>query len=163
MTSEQNANAIRRGRISGIFSNRSALLCAPMLDKSLAPHAGRAYVLLRLVVGALFAFHGVQKVFGYMAEQPQEMFTQLWIGGVLELVTGVLIAIGLFTRWAAFIASGMMAVAYFQFHSPFWQSEPAVSLWPAINKGELAVVYCFLFLFIACQGSWIGGGKKEEK
>lgn len=131
-----------------------------MLDKHLAPHAGRVYVLLRLVVGVLFAFHGAQKVFGYLAEAPKEMFTQLWIGGVIELVTGTLIAIGLFTRWAAFFASGMMAVAYIQFHWKFALDESA---WPGVNKGELAVVYCFLFLFIACQGNWAGAAKAKAK
>jgi putative oxidoreductase len=125
-----------------------------MLDKYLAPCAGFAYGLLRLVVGLAFAFHGAQKVLGLMAE-PKPMFTQLWIGGVIELSTGVLIAIGLFTREAAFLASGTMAVAYIQFHWKFQLDENAL---PAINKGELALVYCFLFLFIACQGRSLRGG-----
>jgi putative oxidoreductase len=125
-----------------------------MLDKYLAPCAGFAYGLLRLVVGLAFAFHGAQKVLGLMAE-PQPMFTQLWIGGVIELATGVLIAIGLFTREAAFLASGTMAVAYIQFHWKFQFDENAL---PAVNKGELALVYCFLFLFIACQGRSLRGG-----
>ncbi|MCR9244626.1 MAG: DoxX family protein [bacterium] len=129
-----------------------------MLDKTLAPHGGRAYVLLRFVVGLLFAMHGVQKVFGYLADAPKEMFTQIWIGGVIELATGALVAVGLFTRWAAFLASGTMAVAYFQFHWPFVFDQSA---WPIVNEGELAVVYCFLFLYIACQGNWAGPGKKK--
>jgi putative oxidoreductase len=115
------------------------------LDK-LEPHA---YALLRVVAGAMFAFHGVQKVFGWLG-RTQAVGSQLWIGGVIELVGGVLIAIGLFTRWAALVASGTMAVAYFQFH---WKLDLADYRWlPAINKGELAALYCFVFLLIALRG-----------
>jgi putative oxidoreductase len=72
--------------------------------------------------------------------------SQFWFAGVIELVGGLLIAIGLFASWAAFIASGEMAVAYFIVHAKD-------SFWPVVNKGELAVLYCFVFLLIACRGA----------
>jgi len=110
------------------------------------PHA---YALLRIVAGAMFAFHGVQKVIGWLGHT-QPVGSQLWIGGVIELVGGTLVAIGLFTRWAALIASGTMAVAYIQFH---WKLELAGYQWlPAINRGELAALYCFVFLLFALRG-----------
>jgi putative oxidoreductase len=114
----------------------------------LAMFAEPAYALLRIVAGAMFAFHGVQKVFGVLGEK-EAVGTQLWIGGVLELVCGVAIALGLFTRLAAFLASGMMAVAYFQYH---WKFQLGAAFFPAVNQGELAVLYCFVFLYIACKG-----------
>lgn len=109
------------------------------------------YAKLRIVAGAMFAFHGVQKIIGWHATNAPPAFgSQIWVGGVIELVGGTLIAIGLLTRAAAFLASGMMAVAYFQFH---WKFQTAGALWiPAINKGELAVIYCFVFLLIAVRG-----------
>ena len=117
------------------------------LDKKLAPQTSNAYMLLRTIAGALFAFHGMQKVLGILGESAPVM-SQLWIGGVVELGAGSLLVLGLFTRWAAFLASGTMAVAYIQFHWDFFAASP----WPAENGGELAVVYSFLFLYIACQG-----------
>lgn len=113
-----------------------------------------AYAALRIVSGALFTFHGVQKILGWLATKAPPAFgTQLWVGGVIELVGGALIALGLFTRHAAFLCSGTMAVAYTQFH---WKLAFAGSQWlPIVNKGELAVVYCFVFLYIWTQGSGI--------
>jgi putative oxidoreductase len=130
-----------------------------MLDKVLSPHSERAYAIMRVVVGLLFSFHGMQKVLGFMVAQPQPVMSQLWIGGVIELLTGLMIVAGLFTRWAAFLASGTMAVAYCQFH---WKLQLGAGLIPTVNKGELAVVYCFLFLFIACKGagSWSVDGRR---
>jgi putative oxidoreductase len=121
--------------------------------KRLSKFEAEAYALLRIVAGALFAVHGAQKVLGFLGPS-KPMFSQLWFGGVIELVGGVLIALGLFTRWAAFIASGTMAVAYLQFH---WKGNFAGWSWlPMVNKGELAVIYCFVFLLIALRGpgSW---------
>jgi putative oxidoreductase len=110
------------------------------------------YAVLRAVAGVLFACHGMQKLFGWFSPPKQpEMWSQLWIGGVIELVAGLLIALGLFTRPAAFLASGTMAVAYFQFH---WKLELADSMWaPIVNRGEMAVIYCFLFLLFAMRGA----------
>ena len=105
---------------------------------------------LRVVVGGMFACHGVQKLFGGFGEPSLPVGSQLWIGGLIELVTGVLIAVGLVTRLASFLASGTMAVAYFQFHV-----DGVFADWhwlPMVNKGELAVVYCFLFLVFATSG-----------
>lgn len=111
------------------------------------------YSVLRIVAGALFAFHGAQKVLGVLSEFTPQVGSQLWIGGVIELVAGALIALGVLTRPLAFLASGQMAVAYTQFH---WKLALARGLWlPAINKGELAVIYCFLFLFFAARGNGI--------
>jgi len=110
--------------------------------------ADYAYAALRFMSGWMFAYHGAQKVF-LSAERPP-LVSQIGLGGVIELVCGLLIAIGLKTRGAAFLASGTMAVAYIQFH---WKFQFNSNFFPAANQGELAVVYCFLFLFIACQGS----------
>ena len=120
-----------------------------MLSKLLKPHADRAYALLRIMTGAMFAFHGVQKIFGILSKHQHQVGSQIWIGGLIELVAGVAIAIGVFTSWAAFLSSGTMAVAYFQFH---WKFQFDSQIFPAINKGELAVLYCFVFLMIACRG-----------
>ena len=108
------------------------------------------YAALRIVAGAMFAFHGAQKVLGWHSQFMPPVGSQLWIGGLIELVGGALIALGLFTRPLAFLVAGEMAVAYFQFH---WKLAIADGMWlPGINKGELAVIYCFLFLFIAAHG-----------
>lgn len=110
-----------------------------------------AYALLRVVAGAMFTCHGLQKIFGlYATGARPAMGSQSWIGGIIELVAGVLIVLGLFTRVAAFLAAGEMAVAYFQFH---WKLQLGAGKWlPLINKGELAVLYCFVFLFICARG-----------
>lgn len=120
-----------------------------MLKNVLSPLSESVYAALRVVAGVMFAFHGVQKVFGVLSEYQPEVMSQLWIGGVIELVGGLLIAIGLFTRWAAFISSGTMAVAYIQFH---WKFAFDSSFFPTINEGELALLYSFVFLFIAAKG-----------
>jgi putative oxidoreductase len=103
--------------------------------------------LLRLVTGFMFMQHGLQKVFGLLTDKAKpELMSQFGIGGLLELVGGTLVMIGLLTRPAAFVLSGMMAVAYFQFHQPRgWL--------PIQNDGELAVLYCFVFLYLAVTGS----------
>jgi putative oxidoreductase len=110
-----------------------------------------AYAALRFVAGAMFAFHGVQKIFGVLTDHQPPMWSQVWFGGLIELVCGALIAIGLLTRPAALLASGTMAVAYFQFHWPF---EMENFKWiPTLNKGELAVMYAFVFLMFAVGGA----------
>jgi putative oxidoreductase len=108
-----------------------------------------AYALLRLVAGLMFSFHGAQKIFGILSEFRPGVGSQAWFGGLIELICGLLIFLGFQTRWAAFIASGEMAVAYFQFH---WKFQIDQSFFPAINKGELAALYCFVFLYIATRG-----------
>ena len=120
--------------------------------KQLAKYEDQAYALLRIVTGLMFSFHGVQKTFGVLSEFRPPVGSQIWFGGIIELITGLLVLVGLQTRWAAFLASGQMAVAYFQFH---WKFQLGENFFPAINKGELAVLYCFVFLFIACRGGVI--------
>jgi putative oxidoreductase len=107
-----------------------------------------AYLLLRLVAGLLFAEHGLQKLFGLLGGSRVPLMSELGLAGVIELVAGVMVAFGVFPRWAALVASGEMAVAYFTQHAP-------QGFWPVQNHGELAVLYCFVFLHIAARG----GGK----
>lgn len=125
------------------------------MNRLLASMTELAYALLRIVSGLLFACHGMQKCFGMFAD-PEHPMTQLplqmRIGGWIELVTGLLMAIGLFTRSAAFLASGTMAVAYVQFH---WKGQMDMNFFPIVNKGEPALINAFLFLFIACKGAGI--------
>ncbi len=107
-----------------------------------------AYALLRLFAGVMFALHGSQKLLGFPpSERGTVSLASLpGVAGVIELVGGLMIAIGLFAGLAAFIASGEMAVAYFMAHAPR-------GFWPVLNEGEVAVLYCFLFLYIATRGS----------
>lgn len=118
----------------------------------LTPLTDPVYATMRIVVGLLLAFHGAQKVLGVLAASQPPVGSQLWIGGMIELVTGLLVAVGILTSLAAFLASGTMAVAYVQFH---WKFAFDSAFFPAINNGELALVYAFLFLYIACRGSGI--------
>src|SRR5688572_32204830 len=102
----------------------------------LTPYADRAYALLRIVSGFAFSIHGWQKMFGVLGGQRPAFGTQMWLGGAIELVCGTLILLGLFTRGAAFLASGTMAVAYIQFH---WNFAFNDRFFPAVNKGEPAL------------------------
>ena len=102
------------------------------------------YAVLRVVAGLLFACHGAQKLFGVLGGQVAGE-PMMILAGVIELAGGLLIAVGLFTPIVAFIASGEMAVAYFMAHVP-------QGFWPIQNGGELAALYCFLFLYVAARG-----------
>ena len=117
--------------------------------KQLAKHSDQAYALLRIVAGSMFSFHGAQKILGILSEFQPPVGSQLWFGGLIELIGGLLVMVGFQTRWAAFLASGTMAVAYFQFH---WKLQFGPAFFPTINQGELAALYCFVFLLIACRG-----------
>ena len=117
--------------------------------KRLSKGSDQAYALLRIVTGFMFSFHGAQKILGLLSDFQPQMGSQLWLGGLIELIAGLLVMAGFQTRWAAFLASGEMAVAYFQFH---WKLQLGSKFFPTINKGELAVLYCFVFLLIACRG-----------
>ena len=108
-----------------------------------------AYALLRLVTGFMFCFHGAQKILGVLSNFRPPVGSQIWFGGIIELFGGLAVMLGVQTRAAAFLCSGMMAVAYFQFH---WKFQPGPQFFPAINEGELAALYCFVFLYIACRG-----------
>ena len=105
------------------------------------------YFLLRVVSGLLFCQAGCVKLFGWFGGMPPgtEMTMQLHIGAVLEVFGGIAIMLGLFTRPVAFILSGEMAVAYFQFHQPN-------GVWPVQNHGGEAVLFCFIFLYMAAHG-----------
>ncbi|HSD85957.1 MAG TPA: DoxX family protein, partial [Kofleriaceae bacterium] len=106
---------------------------------------------LRIVAGVLIAFHGMQKLFGVLADHPQPPIgSQLWIGGAIELFGGLLVAVGFLTRPAAFLLSGTMAVAYFQFH---WKLQGGEQVFPIKNGGELPAVYAFVFLAITAFGA----------
>jgi putative oxidoreductase len=109
------------------------------------------YFLLRVVIGILFFQVGALKAFGWFggmpgAPGPAPLMTQVGIGGWMEVIGGILIILGLFTRPVAFILSGEMAVAYWQFHAPG-------GMWPIVNHGEQAVIYCFYFLYLAANGA----------
>jgi putative oxidoreductase len=134
------------------------------LNALLEAQLDRSYALLRIMAGTMFAFHGIQKTFGFLMKSQPDVGSQMWIGGMIELIGGTVIALGIYTSVAAFLASGMMAVAYFQFH---WKFQFDSQFFPGINKGELAVLYCFLFLFMACRGGGIWSleaflGRKQE-
>jgi len=117
--------------------------------KQLEKFSNHAYALMRIVTGFMFFFHGAQKILGLFSDYPQPpVGSQMWIGGIIELLGGLLVMLGFQTRWAAFLCSGEMAVAYFQFH---WKFQSGSQIFPAVNKGELAVLYCFVFLLIACR------------
>ena len=117
--------------------------------KQLEKYADHAYALMRIVAGFMFAFHGSQKILGILSDFQPAVGSQLWFGGIIELIGGLAIMLGFRSRVAAFICSGEMAVAYFQFH---WKFQMGPAFFPAVNKGELAVLYCFVFLLIACRG-----------
>ncbi len=109
----------------------------------------QGYALMRIIVGFLFLWHGAQKLFGIPSAMPGEMPPFItYVAGPIELVGGILIMIGLFTRWSAFFASGLMAFAY-------WMAHGTKAILPIQNHGELAVLYCFVFLFISTHGGGI--------
>ena len=117
--------------------------------KFLDDYQEHAYALLRIVSGFLFLWHGSQKYFNFPIDFPHAPLNpMLSAAGVIELAGGILIMIGFFTRPAAFICSGTMAVAY-------WMAHGMKNLFPIANGGELAAIYCFVFLFIATRGAGI--------
>jgi len=119
------------------------------MEKYLGNYAPQFYAILRIVAGFMFMMHGTQKLFGWPGDgSTVEIASMMGIAGIIELVGGIMIMIGLFGSIAAFICSGQMAVAFFMMHAPqHWN--------PLVNEGEKAVLYCFLFLYIAARGSGI--------
>src|SRR5262245_61232506 len=108
-----------------------------------------AHSLLRMAAGLTFSLHGFQKLFGCfggLGGHAAHFFSLLWLAGLLETFGGILIFLGLLTTQAAFVLCGEMAVAYFMQHAKR-------SIWPIVNGGELAVLYCFLFLFLCTAGA----------
>jgi putative oxidoreductase len=125
------------------------------LGARLASYSSPALSIFRIVFGLLFAMHGSQKLFDWPIAAPMPIGVgawPAWWAGIIELVCGLLIALGLFTRIAAFIAAGEMAVAYFWMSWPPLEGEPA-SFWPIANNGEPAVLFCFAFLALAGLGA----------
>ncbi|MCX2740939.1 DoxX family protein [Pontibacter anaerobius] len=119
------------------------------MERFLGSYSSQLYAILRVVAGLMFAMHGTQKLFGWPgAGDTVELASLMGLAGIIEFVGGLMIAFGFLASWAAFIASGEMAVAYFVAHA-------SQALWPILNKGELAVLYCFLFLYMAARGSGI--------
>lgn len=119
----------------------------PEVDSWIYRYSDEALSLLRIVAALLFMLHGTSKLFGFpqfgMEEPP--IYSTLWVAGVLELVGGALLIVGLFSRLTAFVLSGEMAIAYWTAHAPR-------SVFPSENLGEAAILYCFIFLFIAAAG-----------
>jgi len=115
------------------------------MERWLGTYTPYLYALMRIVLGVLFACHGAQKLFGVLGGTTGDLFSLRGLAGIIECVGGLLIAVGFLTSYAAFLASGEMAVAYFMSHVPR-------GFWPIQNNGELAVMYCFIFLYIASRG-----------
>jgi putative oxidoreductase len=121
-----------------------------MMEQQLDTWRPRLLSIMRIVTGFLLMQHGGQKIFGYPAPQRSEfdLFSLTGVAGSLELIGGFLIVIGLFTRPTSFLLSGLMAFAYFIAHAP-------KGFWPILNGGELAALYCFVFLYLAAAGAGV--------
>ena len=116
------------------------------LSQNVARYAPSVLSIVRIAVALLFLEHGSSKLLGFPENGPiRELFTLSWYSGAIELVGGALLTVGLFSRSAAFIMSGEMAVAYFMSHAPH-------SFFPLINRGDSAILYCFVFLYLAFAG-----------
>ena len=129
------------------------------LFDTLGAQAPRILGIFRILAGIMFACYGAQKLFGLFGGMPPGTLNALtYTAGTIELVCGTLIALGLFTRPAAFLASGLMAVAYFMGHAP-------QGFFPRQNQGEPAILYCWLFLYFAAQGpgAWSLDGLRARK
>lgn len=129
------------------------------MEKYLGNYSPYFYAVLRIVAGLMFLMHGTQKLFGWPGDgDTVELMSLMGLAGIIEMIGGLFIMIGFFASIAAFIASGQMAIAFFMAHFPqHWN--------PLLNEGEKAVLYCFLFLFIAAYGSgvWsVDAGRKKE-
>jgi len=121
-----------------------------MAQRTMSKTGEWTLTLLRIVTGVLFMPHGAQKLFGWLggmggSGQTAPFLGLIWFAGVLEFFGGLAILLGVFTRPIAFVLSGFMAVAYFMGHAP-------KGFWPVLNQGELAVLYCFIFLFLSAAG-----------
>lgn len=106
----------------------------------------QTYAVLRIIAGFLFFFHGTQKLVGFPLPAPEAPAFIIYGAGIIELVGGILVMIGFYTRWAAFVCSGLMAVAY-------WMAHGTQALFPIANQGELSALYCFVFLCISSRGA----------
>lgn len=112
-------------------------------------YTNQTYALLRIFTGLTFVFHGTQKLFAFPGPMQHEAPAfVIYTAGPIELIGGLLVAAGLFTRWAAFLCSGLMAAGY-------WMVHGTQAFFPIMNQGDLAIMYCFAFLFISAQGSGV--------
>jgi putative oxidoreductase len=116
------------------------------MERLLGRYGEFVYAAMRIVVGLLFAEHGAQKLFGALGGQVMTGVPLMLVAGIIELAGGLLVALGFEAGTAAFVSSGEMAAAYFMAHA-------SKGFWPVLNHGELAVLYCFVFLFVAAHGS----------
>lgn len=119
------------------------------IDEHAARMAPYALSILRIMTALLFLEHGMSKLFGFPpVGHPSAMFTMHWFAGTIECVGGALVLLGLFTRASAFILSGEMAFAYFISHAPN-------SFFPILNRGDAAILFCFIFLYLAFAGAGV--------
>ena len=117
------------------------------MERFLDKYSPYLYTILRIIAGLMFAMHGSQKLFGWPGVKAAVPLASLMgVAGLIELIGGLMIAFGILTSYAAFIASGEMAAAYFKAHAPH-------SALPIMNQGELSVLYCFLFFYVSALGS----------
>ena len=116
--------------------------------KFLDKFSEHSYAAFRIVIGFMFLCHGTQKLFGWPVEFPYPLTAMTTAAGVIELVAGALIVVGFYSRFAAFIASGTMAAAY-------WMAHGLNSPFPIANGGEISAFYCFAFLYVATKGPGI--------
>jgi putative oxidoreductase len=127
------------------------------MSHPLSTYEARAYALLRIVAGFLFLWHGMSKVLGFPVASPAEAPAfVIWVAGPIELIGGILVMVGFLTRWAAFVCSGLMAFAY-------WMGHGFQGLLPIQNHGELAALYCFVFLYIATSGPGIWSAEGADR
>ena len=116
------------------------------IQESAERYAPYVLSIVRIVAALLFLEHGTSRLFGWPSPLPTPaLFSMYWFAGAIELAGGILLTLGLFTRCAAFVASGEMAFAYFISHAPN-------SFFPILNRGDAAILYCFVFLYIAFAG-----------
>ena len=131
-------------------------------------HEAQVYAALRIVAGFLFLWHGMQKLFGFPTAMPPGVPAFIiWIAGPIELVGGGLVMLGLFTRPAAFWSSGLMAFAYWMGHGAnpeHYTQHGLKAVLPAVNNGDPAILYCFIFLYVAARGPgvWSMDGARDD-
>jgi putative oxidoreductase len=129
----------------GVAQHPDAQRSHIMFDR-LSAYAPQALAVLRIVTALLFILHGTQKIIGFPAsDMTPPLFSLFGLAGFIEIVAGILVLIGFFTRPAAFIAAGEMAVAYWMAHAP-------ANLFPAMNGGDAAILFCFIFLYLVFSG-----------
>jgi putative oxidoreductase len=122
-------------------------MSAATVEAGLSRYAPIVLSIVRIVIGLIFLEHGTMKLFGFPAsDHMPDTFTLAWFAGIIEAFGGLLVALGLFTRAAAFITSGEMAFAYFMAHLP-------KGFFPALNGGDAAILYCFIFLYFVFAGA----------